>query len=147
MSYCLIALGKGRMSAPLASSIVKVPPFEKEAIVNEVRGVIEQALNKTRQIKDTSCKEMGMSFDYDLLDVTVNSNHYYIFQKDTFLNGKKYFTSLCQKKILNDVTELECVSRSEESLEVLNEEDKLVFFIKYNNNEILVCPSSGKILR
>ena len=138
--------GKGRPSTGIKlDGINKVAPFEKEALAREVKWVVEGAINKIREIKDPKCENLNFFSDDDLLDVTVNEQHFYIVISDTFIATKKYHRSSCAKATNGEVVEIECVARSEDAIENLDEEDKLVFYTKYDSKSILVCPAVGAI--
>lgn len=141
LPFSLFAKGRDNYS----STIIKVSPSDKESLLREVRWTLNLGVIGQRAIEDKRCKNFKLEGEGNFFEAKVNGKSFYILDSERTINLKRYKKSTCYKSKNGDITQVECIARTLDAIQEMNEDDKLVFYTKYSSKAILTCPSSGSI--
>lgn len=127
------------------STIHKVSPLDKEAILSEVHWILQKASDGIFKIDDKNCKNLSVVFEAGILKASVNNKNFYILTEEKQIESKRYAPSTCFQKVSDKNTQIECISRSVQALKNMNQKEMLIFYISYNQDFLLSCPSDKTI--
>ena len=140
-----VIFGKADNQNKEQPAIVKVSPLDKEALLRSVHFVLKDGAEGHRVIEDKNCLDLTFNRDSGYLVARVNNSNYYILGTETTIEGELYKPSACYINESKNLTKLECVARSSQAIDSLDENTALTFYMEYNDLSIKKCPSSGSV--
>lgn len=126
------------------SEYERVAPIDKELLFKDIKIVINQSINGSKNISDPDCRDLKINESKDIIRISVGADTFLILKNATIIDSKNYTRSSCYKSITSSVTQIECVARSIESINRMSEQDKFGFYIKFDSSSLLMCPTSER---
>lgn len=136
-------ISKGANWKP-SSTVVKVAP---SSTINEISKILDEVIDGKRQISQQGCTQITYFQTTAFMYAEVNGEKFYILIDEQNINNKIFTPSTCIRSAINDVVQIECVSRLKEN--PTDESSNLVFYIQYSNrnNTLDKCPQEGSIVQ